>query len=94
MDLDHGALAALEATAGESNDGDDEGTSAFSDASPRVPQVLSAQLQRRTRAVSLRSQGRDEMLSDESSRQVRKQEAEEGLHMQDYNFLTDAAGTM
>jgi hypothetical protein len=94
LDLDHGALAALEATAGQSNDDGDEDASAFSDASPRVPQVLSAQLQRQTRAVSLRSQGRDEMLSDESSSEERKREAEEGLHTQDYNVLTDAAGTM
>lgn len=84
----------MEATAGESNE-DDDYSSAYSDAAPRIPQVLSAQFQRRRpSAISLRSQGRDQMLSDESSRQERKQEAEEGLHTQDYNYLTDAAGTL
>ena len=94
LDLDHGALAALEATAGESND-DEDYSSAFSDASPRIPQVLAARMGHRTRrAASLGDQGQDQMLSERSSREERKAEAEEGLHTQDYNYLTDAAGTL
>ncbi len=94
LDLDHGALAALESTTGESGDDDGDYSSAFSDAAPRLPQILAAQVNGRARRATQLQQGRDEMLSDEPRHERQQEEAREGLHTQDYNYLTDAAGTL
>ncbi len=94
LDLDHGALAALEATAGGSGDDDGDYSSAFSDAAPKLPQILAAQINGRARRATQLQQGRDEMLSDEPRHERQQEEARDGLHTQDYNYLTDAAGTL
>ena len=94
LDLDQGALAALEATAGPGDSDDDDYSQAFSDSTPTVPRILAARMDSRRHHVSLDGFSRSQMLAGVSRKESRLQQAKEGFQTQDYNYLTDAAGTL
>ncbi|EKX36682.1 hypothetical protein GUITHDRAFT_117107 [Guillardia theta CCMP2712] len=82
LDLDKGTLSALEAVAGPASGR--RGGIAFSDAAPRVPRILAAQMQRRSAS--------QQMLASMNSKRSEADKVADGMRTQDYMDLTDAAG--
>jgi len=96
LDLDKGALGALENAAGATFGGTarrGSGGSAYSDAQPKVPAVLKARFNNLMARASGMAGGDDsEMLASFSGKEDKQAEARQGMRTSDYEEMTDAAG--
>ena len=84
LDLDTGTLKGLEAAAGDFSTRSAR-RGGFSDASPHLPSILSAQFKRQ--------QGRAETQELAGIKGDKDDMAKEGMHTEDYESMTDAAGS-
>lgn len=93
LDLDKGALSALENAASGHGPSRGRHERAYADAQPRLPAVLKARfnnlMARESGAVG---DDNSEMLASMSGKEDKQAEATEGMHTTDYKDMTDAAG--